>query len=308
MQQWPSGAQVEEAIAFATVAEQGSFTRAAVLLGRDATVLSRRITSLEGRLGLRLLQRTTRSVVVTEAGVAFLARVRTVLSGLAEAEASVSAQATGEPKGTLRLALPATFARKWITPRLPEFLHAHPHIRIEASFSNRFVDLVGEGYDAAVRIGVLADSSLVARRIAGHRRILCAAPSYLARYGAPMAPEELVNHACLGFTGFVTHPNWHLTRAADQKRVSIRVDGPLVTDDSEALVQAAVQGVGITMSTDWLVGRELAQGYLVPILEAWSMEQEGGIYAVVPTNRLLPSKTRVFLDWLIECFDPVPWR
>lgn len=165
-QQWLNGSQVEEAVAFAVVAEQGSFAKAALILERDATILSRRVTSLERRLGVRLLERTTRRLTLTEAGTAFLARVRAGLGALSEAEAMASSEALSGPRGTLRLALPASFARMWIAPILPAFLARYPEVRIEANLANTFVDLVAGGFDAAVRIGALPDSSLVARRIA----------------------------------------------------------------------------------------------------------------------------------------------
>jgi len=160
MQQWPEGAHVEEMAALAAVAEQGSFAKAAGSLQRDATVLTRRIQALERRLGVRLLERTTRRVTLTEAGARFLARTQDAIAVLMEAQTEAAEAATGEPSGTLRLALPGTFGRRWIAPYLSEFLTRYPRIRIHAEFSNRFVDLIGEGFDAAVRVGVLSDSSL----------------------------------------------------------------------------------------------------------------------------------------------------
>lgn len=308
MQQSPDSARIAEMTTFATIAELGSFTKAAGRLGRDATVLSRRIHALERRLGVRLLERTTRRVTVTEAGALFLARTRSILAALAEAEEEASAQAGAAPRGTLRLALPGSFGRMWIAPFLPEFLAAHPQVRIEAEFSNRFVDLVGEGFDAAVRLGALPDSGLVARKIAVRRRLLCAAPAYLERHGAPERPEDLGRRACLGCTGFVSYPDWRFTNAKGA-RVTVRINGPLVADDAEALVEAAVQGTGIMMCTDWLIGRELAEGRLMPILADWNMEDEGAVYTIVPSKHLLAAKTRAFLDWIAARFAPVPpWR
>src|SRR5437763_1919250 len=165
MQQWPDGPHVAEIAAFAAVAELGSFTKAAISLGRDATILSRRVTALERRLGVRLLERTTRHVAMTEAGTAFLARARSIPDALAEAEGEASAFASGEPRGTLRLSLPSSFGRMWVAPYLPEFLARYPLVRIDVEFANRFVDLVAEGFDTAIRLGTLADSRLVSRKI-----------------------------------------------------------------------------------------------------------------------------------------------
>ncbi|MER9896506.1 LysR family transcriptional regulator [Mesorhizobium sp. M0119] len=183
MQQSHEPAALAEMAAFAAIAEARSFTKAAARIGRDATILSRRLASLEERLGVRLLHRTTRSVSLTEAGSEFLVRVRAILAAVDEAEAAASAHAGGGPRGVLRLALPGSFGRMWIAPLLPQFLAEFPDVRIEAEFSNRFVDLVAENFDVAVRLGALEDSRLVARKVATRRRLLCAAPSYLARRG-----------------------------------------------------------------------------------------------------------------------------
>ncbi|MER9902252.1 LysR family transcriptional regulator [Mesorhizobium sp. M0130] len=308
MQQSYEPAALAEMAAFAAIAEARSFTKAAARIGRDATILSRRLASLEERLGVRLLHRTTRSVSLTEAGLEFLVRVRAILAAVDEAEAAASAHAGGGPRGVLRLALPGSFGRMWIGPLLPQFLAEFPDVRIEAEFSNRFVDLVAENFDVAVRLGALEDSRLVARKVATRRRLLCAAPSYLARRGTPTEPEALLEHSCLGFSGFQTFPAWEMTDSTG-RRVSIEVSGPLVTDDAEVLVEAAVQGVGLMMSTDWLVGRELADGRLVPVLEDWTLADEGAVYVVMPSAKGQAAKTRAFADWIGKRFAPVPpWR
>lgn len=308
MQQSHEPAALAEMAAFAAIAEARSFTKAAARIGRDATILSRRLASLEERLGVRLLHRTTRSVSLTEAGSEFLVRIRAILAAVDEAEAVASAHAGGGPRGVLRLALPGSFGRMWIGPLLPQFLAEFPDIRIEAEFSNRFVDLVAENFDVAVRLGALEDSRLVARKVATRRRLLCAAPSYLARRGTPAAPEALLEHSCLGFSGFQTFPAWEMTDTTG-RRVSIEVSGPLVTDDAEVLVEAAVQGVGLMMSTDWLVGRELADGRLVPVLEDWTLADEGAVYVVMPSAKGQAAKTRAFADWIGKRFAPVPpWQ
>lgn len=294
--------------AFIAVAEQGSFTKAAPIVGRDATVLSRRVRALEHRLSVRLLERTTRRVSLTEAGTTLLARARSIMGALADAEEEASAHAGGEPRGTVRLALPTTFGRMWIAPYLHEFLAAHPQVRLEASFSNRFVDLIGDGFDAAVRLGSLSDSRLVARKIALRRRLLCASPEFLVRHGTPHRPENLRDLPCLGFTGFASYPNWHFTNTRGE-RVTVRAIGRLVADDAEALVEAAVRGLGLMVSTDWLVGRELADGRLMTVLDDWMLEDEGAIYIVMPSRHLLAAKTRAFVEWMAARFSPVPpWR
>ncbi len=248
-----------ELSSFVAIAEALSFSRAGERLRRDATVLSRRLRALESRLGVRLIERTTRSVALTEAGRAYLDRAREILRSIDAADREAAIHATGEPRGHLRLALPDSFGRIWLTPMLTEFLAAHPRITVEAEFSNRFVDLVGERFDLAVRLGELNDSRLVARRVCARRRLLCASPDYLARHGAPQRPEDLTRHACLVFTGLSNRDRWDMADAKGTVR-RVAVSGRLASDHAEVLVDAAVAGLGIMLATDWLAGRPQAAG------------------------------------------------
>jgi len=298
---------LSEIAAFVALAEAGSFVAAAARLGRDATVVSRRIQALESRLGVRLAERTTRQVVLTEAGNAYLRRVRPLLEALEDANGEATEIAHGVPQGRLRLALPASFGRMWLAPLIVDFIEAYPRIRIEAEYSNRFVDLVGEGFDVAVRLGTLPDSRLVARKVADRRRMLCASPEYIARRGAPTCPKDLAEHSCLIFTGKPDPHQWEFLEP-DGAQLSVAVEGPLVCDDAEALVAAGIRGLGIVYANDWLVGRELKAGALVPVLESWRMADEGAIYIVVPSRRGMPSKTRAFTDWLSSRLSSPPWR
>jgi DNA-binding transcriptional LysR family regulator len=304
---WPDGAHLAELVAFVALLKHGSFIRAARHLTRDATVVSRRVRALEERLGVRLVERSTRRVAPTEAGRTLFERTHGLLDQLAEAEGEASSHAGIEPRGTLKVALPGSFGRMWVGPSLAVFLTRYPQLKVEAAFSNRFVDLIGEGFDVAVRLGVLEDSGLVARKVGDRRRLLCVAPDYLERYGAPTHPRELAERPCLAFKGFPAHPVWNLVSTKGE-RVSVRVTGPLVSDDAEVLVSCAVSGSGIMLTTDWLVGRELADGRLVPVLPEWTMEERGGIYVVVPSNRFLSAKVRAFSDWIAALFSPPPWR
>jgi DNA-binding transcriptional LysR family regulator len=305
--EWADGAHLAELVAFAAVLEEGSFTRAARRLSRDATVVSRRVSALEERLGVRLIERSTRRVAATEAGKTFLRQALAILDQLAAAESEATAHADHQPHGTLKIALPGTFGRMWVAPALPAFLDAHPRLKVELSFENRFVDLIGEGFDVAVRLGNLSDSGLVVRKVGERRRLLVAAPSYLARRGTPSVPADLKKHACLMFT-FAAHPVWNLVSTGGE-RVSVRAAGPLVSDDAEALVAAAVGGMGIMLTTDWLVARELADGRLVPVLSDWTLDEGGALYLVVPSNRFVPAKTRAFMEFIAGLFLPVPpWQ
>lgn len=293
----------EEIQAFVSVAELGSFAAAATRIGRDASVVSRRVSLLERRLGVRLLTRTTRRVSLTDAGAAYLKRVQAVLVELAAANQEASEEAA-TLRGALRVSFPTTFGRMWLAPLLPAFLAEHPLLRIEASFSDRFVDLVAEGFDIAVRIGVLRDSSLVSRRIAGHRKLLCAAPPYLAARGTPKSPTDLARHACLGFTGHSSWPQWLLQKGT--KRMSVRPAGPLVTDNADVALVAAIEGAGIVLTADWLAGPALRDGRLVEVLPGWTARGNGGVYAVLPPGKLVPAKSRAFVDYFASALRSIP--
>jgi len=290
-----SGSRFEQVEAFAAVAEHGGFAAAARVLGRDPSVISRRVEALETRLGVRLLARTTRRVTVTEAGMAYQRRVQAILGELAAAEVEAS-EGAATPRGLLRLSLPAAFARRRIAPWLPDFLAAHPALRLELSHDNHFVDLVAEGFDAAVRIGELADSRLVARRLLAFEVMLCAAPAYLARHGTPRRPADLAGHACLTFPKPRFWPHWHLTDG--RRRVAQRIVGPLVCDDDDGLLASCVGGAGIMPAPSWMVAGELASGALVRVLPRWRCEGDAAVHVVLPPGRLVPAKTRVFVERL----------
>ena len=296
--------RADQIAAFLAVVEARSFTAAARALDRDASVLSRRVAALEARLGVRLLERSTRRVVPSEAGARLAERLREVAIATEEAEAE-AVQAGGAARGRLRLSLPAAFGRLWVAPLLPGFLAAHPDIRIEAEFGDRYADLVAEGFDAAIRIGDLQDSRLVAIRLAENRRLLCAAPAYLAARGSPAAPEDLARHACLGFTGMREFPEWRFRRG--ERAVSVRIGGPLTADDAQSLVVATLAGAGLMIGSDWLVAPPLATGRLVSVLPEWRLEGGGGIHLVRPSARHPPGKTRAFVDWMVARLKPPPW-
>lgn len=294
-----------EIAAFLAVVETGSFAAAARRLGRDASILSRRVTSLEERLGGRLIERTTRRLLVTEAGKRLATRMRGAFGAMTEAEEEVRETAS-QPTGLLRLALPSSFGRQWIAPILPGFLDLHPGLSVETSYADRYVDLVAEGFDAALRIGELADSRLLGRKLADSRRVVCAAPTYLAARGAPRGPADLADHACLAFSKMASFPFWQFRRGDETARV--RIAGPLLSDDPEDLLYAALGGHGVMLASEWLVGRHLAQGRLVELLPDWSILGEGGVHLLRPSGRFAPAKVRVFSDWISAALSPPPWR
>lgn len=287
---------IELLATFLAVARHGSFVAAARELGCDATVVSRRIQALEARLGATLFHRTTRRVSLSEAGAVYRERLAPLLRQLDEAGREVATFARGKPRGVLRVALPGTFGRMRIAPHLPGFLAHYPGIRLEASFSNRFVDLIGEGFDLAVRLGVAPDTRLSVRQIGRRRRLLCASPDYLARYGMPRAVSELGERDCLVFSG-VPQPG-HWVFEGDGRTQSVTVAGRMVSDDAEALREAALAGLGILYATDWLVEDAIAARTLVPLLTDWRLADEGAIYVITPITQWLPGKTRAFADWI----------
>ena len=303
-----SGRHIDEIKAFLSVVEAGSFARAGREMSRDPTVLSRRVGSLEKRLGVRLIERTTRALMLTEVGARFADQARVALAALVDAEQDAR-EAAFSVTGTLRLALPASFGRAWVAPRLPEFLALHPNVRLEASFSDRSVNLISENFDLALRIGALPDSSLIARRIAFSRRLLCAAPAYLASRAPILVPADLSQHDCLQFSGLSTYPEWRLHRHVGEKAETahLRVSGSITTDEPELLVHAALAGLGVVLCSEWLVAPHLASGALRPVLGEWSVGDGEAISLLRPSASLTRQKTKVFCDWLADRLSPVPW-
>ncbi|WP_439543336.1 LysR family transcriptional regulator [Hyphomicrobium sp.] len=281
--------------AFVAVAELGGFAAAAKKIERDASVVSRRVSQLEARLGVRLLVRTTRRVALTEAGEAYLKRLQAVLEELSAANLEVRDMAAA-PQGLLRVSAPSTFGRLWLAPLIAGFLEQHALIRVDLRFSDRMVDLLAEGFDLAVRVGVLPSSSLQSRKIGGHRMLLAAAPAYLKRRGTPKTPDDLAHHDCIGFTGNASWPDWRLQFGA--RRKTVRPPCRYVTDNSEAALAAGIGGAGVILAPDWLAGPALHDGSLREILRGWTVKGDGGIYTVLPTGRLIPKKSRAFIDYL----------
>lgn len=288
---------LDELSAFIAVAESGSFTTAAESIGRDPTILSRRVNQLENQLGVRLLSRTTRRVALTEVGSNYYARIRTLLDELDSASLEASDLASS-PQGLLRISLPVTFGRQWITPLLSGFIAKHPKIKLDVRFTDRLVDLVAEGFDMAIRVGSLRSSSLTAKKIASFKYILVASPEFVAAHGQPSSPEELSRFPCIGFISQSSWPEWHLKK--ENQRKAVKPECQLFTDNSEAALVAATSGVGIAMMADWLAGPAIRNGKLIEIMPGWEGAGEGGIFAVMPPGRLVPAKTRLFVDELTE--------
>ena len=290
--------------AFARIVEAGSFSAAARELGRSKSAVSKQIARLEDRLGVRLLNRTTRRLSLTEAGRSFHEGCRRML---AEAEAAERAMTylSGAPRGTLRVNAPMSFGVLHVAPALAGFMRRYPEISVELVLDDREVDLVGEGFDVGVRIRALPDSSLVARRLAPFRRFVCAAPSYLAAHGAPEAPEDLPRHACLLYSYQAERSVWRLRGPSGERRIG--VSGRLTANNGGALRSAALAGLGLAFLPSFIVGDDLREGRLDRVLPDWSTADDIAVHAIYPVGRNLSPKVRVFVDHLAERFGPDPY-
>lgn len=286
---------------FARVVATGSMSAAARELSLSPAVVSKRLGRLEERLGTRLLQRTTRQIALTEAGHGYHERVLAILSGIEEAEAFV-ARRSSDARGILKISAPTTFGRMHIAPYLGPFMRANADLVINLVLSDDLVDIVGDGYDLAIRIAELSDSTLVARRLAPVRRILVAAPRYLAAHGTPSTFEDLSHHICLA-----PHNNdpWRLE--GPDGPVSMRPAGPLHTNSSEVVREAVLGGLGIAQRSTWDIGPELADGRLVQILPDYTTSRSVAVHAVYPSRQFLPAKVRLFIDYLSDLYGPAPY-
>lgn len=278
---------------FVAVVTLGSLSAAARQEGVVPAVIGRRLDALEERLGARLLVRTTRSVTLTQEGSAFFEDSQRILGELAEAEAAV-ASGSGRARGHLRLSAPAGFGRRHVAPHLAAFQQQHPDIRITLDLSDRLVDLARDRIDCAIRISDLADSSLVAVRLAENRRVVVASPAYLARHGIPHSLEDLQHHACLSL-GESQSRGW--TFRVDGELVNLKVSGMLECNDGAVLHDWALQGLGLAWRSLWEVKDDLSDGRLVTVLDAYSAA-DYPVYAVVPQRRFLPVRVRRFIDHL----------
>jgi DNA-binding transcriptional LysR family regulator len=291
--------------AFVRSVDTGSFSAAARELKLTPSALSKLVTRLEDRLGARLLQRTTRRLHLTPEGEAFYLRARRILADMAEAETEV-AQSASRPQGLLRLHCGSAFGMHQLAPAIPHFLESHPGVHLDITISDQPLGAVEEGIDLAIRIGPLDESSMVARRICNLQRVICAAPSYLAKYGTPTTPDDLYQHNCLWITSLPVLRRWPFD-TVEGIRV-VHIDGNVVANNAETVVQLAVAGVGITRLTDVIVGDAIQRGELVPILTDWHHVEPVPLYATYPSGRHLSPKVRAMVDFLVERFAGTPWR
>lgn len=290
---------------YVAVVGTGSFSRAAEKLGLSRAMATKHVQTLEEELGARLINRTTRKLSVTEAGRDFHARAERVLADLEEAENAV-ADVSANPRGLLRVAAPMSFGIRHLGPAIADFMRECPDVAVDLSLNDRVVDLIDEGLDVAVRVGRLAESSLVARRIARARLIAAATPDYLQRKGKPKTPADLAWHDCLDYTLSALGPEWRFYDR-DGKMHAVRVAGPLKANNGDVLMGAAKAGRGIVLTPSFIGGEEIAAGALVDVLPDFKGE-ELPIHAVYPAARHLSVKVRRFVDFLAARFADAPWE
>jgi DNA-binding transcriptional LysR family regulator len=281
---------------FTRVIKAGSLSAAARELNSTPAMISKRLTRLEDRLGVKLLHRTTRSLTPTDVGQGFYERVLAVLAAVSDAERI----ATGDgerPRGLLRVSLPTAFGRLHVAPRLKSFLEAHPELQLAVDLNDDYVDLIAGSFDVAIRIGTLHDSNLVARRLAPNRRVLCASAAYLEKYGAPREVTDLHRHRMLAADPLVT---WRLEGPGGT--VLLKPHSSLQTNSSEVVREAVISGLGIGFRSTWDVGNELKLGVLKRVLPEYGGAADVNIYCVYAGRRLVPPKVRAFVDYFAGVF------
>ena len=289
--------------AFVAVVDAGSFVRGADALEMSKSVVSRLVAELEERLGVRLLQRTTRKLSLTWEGERFHERCKELLAGVGHAEGEITHHA-GELIGELRVSAPGTFGLMHLAPLWPVFLARHSKLTLDVTLADRFVDLVDEGYDVAVRIAQLPDSSLVSRKLAATRLVLCATPQYLRRHGSPNVPADLAGHPVFAYKLLTSGDQWHFD--GPEGRTTVKVTPRMRSNSGDSCREAALQHQGIVLQPTFLVGEQLDSGALVEVMPAYR-SIELGIYAVYPSRKQLAPKVRLLVDFLVESFRERLW-
>lgn len=287
--------QIEDLRIYVAVIQAGNFTAAAEQLMLSKQYVSRRIAALEASLDARLLNRNTRKLSVTDNGQVFAQHAQRILDDIQEAERAVSGQSQAL-QGSFRLSVPMSFGISHLSPFIAEFLSLHPGLQLQVELADRYVDLVGEGFDMAIRIGTLPDSSLIAKRLGEFRRVICASPAYIQGAGAPREPDDLLNHACLRY-GRESQTGWELFK--DEQRKVVAVQGPMVSNNGEMLRDAAMAGLGLILLPEFIVAPALASGELMTVLETWKPASLN-LNALYPQHRQRSEVNRVFMAFLQE--------
>jgi len=289
---------------FLAVVDQGSFVAAADALRLSKAAVSRHVAALEERLGVRLLQRTTRRLSLTEEGRLFAQRAREILASLEEAESEVASQVL-EPLGALRVNAPVSFGIRHLAPLWGEFLQQCPRIELDINLDDRLVDLLEDGYDLAVRIGRLESSSLVSRRLASTQLQVCASPEYLARHGTPSHPRELAEHRVIAYNHLASRDDWPFSGPQGELRVQTRA--ALRSNNGDTCLALGRAGAGILLQPDFMLYEDLRSGALVELMPEYR-SLELGIYAVYPSRKQLPLKVRRLVEFLLQALSRPNWR
>ncbi len=290
---------------FAKVAEEGSFAAAARVMGVSVPTVSRAVARLEERLGGRLFNRTSRQLALTEFGQSMAAKASEMYRQAEEVE-SEAHDLSVQPRGQVRLAVPMSFGLRWVAPLMPELLRQFPELSVDLHLSDASVDLIAEGFDAALRIAALPDSSLVARRLCAVTQYLVAAPAYLEKHGVPQHPRELTARHCFSYAYRARSQVWRFTHASGMQE-DIVPSGQLRVTNSDALLPPLLAGLGIAELPEFIAAEYLTDGRLVRLLDAWSMTQ-GGLYFVTPTARSRPLKVKVLSDFFAHHLSEPAWR
>jgi DNA-binding transcriptional LysR family regulator len=288
---------------FAAVVDAGSFVRAAEALDMSKAAVSRYVAELEERLGVRLLQRTTRTLSLTAEGRAFHARCKTLLSELDEAEAEITASST-RASGLVKINVPVSFGILHLAPLWPAFMAQHPKVSLDVTLSDRVVDLVEEGYDLAVRIGSLPNSSLISRKLAATRVVLCASPAYVEKHGQPTQPADIAQHAVFAYSLLAMGDNWEFE--GPQGKTTVQVRPVMHTNSGDTCRAAALQHQGIILQPSFLVEDDLRSGALVELMPQYRAAQFG-IYAVYPSRHYISAKVRLLIEFLARALSKADW-
>lgn len=295
---------VSDRLVFVSIVDEGSLTRAAERLGLSLAVCSRRLAMLEKRLGVRLLNRTTRSQHLTDEGAVYYEHCLRIQEDIDAVEASLAGM-RDHVQGTLRVSTSSSFGRKHVSPFIAEFVDRYPGIRLQLMMTDTVVDLVTEGIDVAIRIGAAVDSSFIARRLATNRRVLCASREYLARAGTPQTLEELSRHQCLILSSQgASNDVWEFDTAEGRRRIP--VSGPVTSNSGEVVRDAAVGGLGIAIKSIWDITEQLRSGELLTVLDSFALSQTN-IYALYHDRQFISPKVRAWIEFFAERYAPVPY-
>ena len=291
---------------FAEVVEQGSFVGAGKQLGMTGPAVSKQIQNLESELGVKLLTRTTRHVSTTEEGQRYYERVAKVLADLDEARSEVQ-ESKECPAGKLKLNAPMSFGIKYLSGPIAEFARRYPQVQMDVDFNDRWVDVVGDGYDLVIRIAALQDSGLIARKLGSCPILLCASPEFVEKYGVPETPNQLAGIPSVVYTRHSQNEEWRYRHRADGSTGSIRLERAFAANSGEQQLQACLAGVGLASLPIFLVAEQLDQGKLIQLLPDYETTPQRNIYAMYAPNRFLPTRVRLLLDWLSECSKDYAW-